>query len=159
MSAQYKAFFKRSALDVGGLFTIKKIENGAESVVFSRLEANSGQKGYTDGSKDWVRSRGPIPTGKYKIHLYPINPGLDAGHAGIGESWPISNVPGNPDLIRNPKNPAQVRELVRVHGENDFRGTLACIGIAKKPEWRQISAFFKSLAAQGYKTLDLEVFF
>jgi len=154
----YKAFFKRSLSNVDGVFTIQDLDGNA---IFKRLPARSGQAGFTKGS--WTRGKSPIPFGTHYIRIAkPNQEGQWAGDNGIGEFWPIYNVESNTRLIKQADGKGE-RWDVGLHPENKHKGSAGCIVLinetqAQKKELVRLSKFLKSLIAQGYDSLVLEVF-
>lgn len=154
----YKAWYDKDK----GLFTIQD-DKGVP--VFKRLPVRSGQRGFLN--KPWVRSKGAIPTnkqvagGKLYLHTTPIkDPKGDFNNNGIGLFFPISDSLDQTLMIRG-VNAGELREAIGLHPENRWVGSLGCIVVVWWRSKKRIEKLFdwlKSLAKQGVKAIELEVF-
>lgn len=150
----YKAYFDRRKGSIDGLFTIHKIDGLEVTEIFKHLPVRSGQRGFEN--VNWTSGKAPIPYtrelgGKVlRIHIAkPRQEGQWANGAGIGEFWPIYNVPGDIRLIRG-DDPDEVRVDIGGHPENAFKGSAGCVvfvcdTFSQKKELVRLSRFLKSL--------------
>lgn len=155
---EYTAFFDRAKTSIAGLFSIRK-KDGV--YLLEKALVRSGQNGYTQ-PPSWRSGKSPIPfnyeVGTRELYLWtkPINPGLDAGATGIGESYAISDSLNYQDWIYG-RGPGQSRNLIRLHGENKYPGSAGCIVVVDKAVWRETIKVIEAIRKSGYKAIPLEV--
>lgn len=150
-NTEYTAYYDRQPGTISGWFTL---QNNEGKKIFTRLSARSGS--YAAVNFDWVRGKSPIPYGRHRLWLNPVNRGQWAGSKGIGEFFPVSNG-DNPRLIAGPNGGE--RWDIGLHPENGIPGSAGCTvlladTIPRKNEVRKLFDFLYDLKEQGYSYID-----
>lgn len=154
----FRAYFDRTEDGIAGLFSIRKRDG---VYLLEKALVRSGQSGHTR-KPSFTTGKSPIPfnrevkTGELFLWTAPINPGLDAGDTGIGESYAISDSLNYKDWIYG-KGTGQSRSLIRLHGENKYPGSAGCIVVVKKQTWKKTIDVIEAIRKSGYKFIPLEV--
>lgn len=149
-----KAYFDRNKTSINGWFTI---QTGNGEKLINRVEARSGQAGYTNNS--WTRGKSPIPfstecDGQLYLYTKPYNQGQEAGATGIGEAYLISNRTGSVKIIGlNGKE----RSEIMVHQENKRAGSAGCTVIVNDDDWEAFKRLMAQLRMNGVTKIPLEV--
>jgi len=108
--------------------------------------ATSGCANWQQPGDEWVRGKGPIPAGEYKIPSEPY--WLDT--RGVeGDFFHIT-----PDPVVSEKG---VRAELGIHFDANVPGTAGCIGVIREFGWRRFCDRMASIANLGVKSLPLTV--
>lgn len=129
-----------------GELTLIQREGAISKKLFERLPARSGQIGYTQPAKEWIRGKSPIPHGTWLLWLNSKDPGKFE-KKGIGEFFPISSTVNNPRLISQAE---KQRWDIGLHPENIFRGSAGCVVLvwdtpARHQKVKELFNFLRSL--------------
>lgn len=148
MSLIYTAYYDRPKDGINGVFTLQ--DNKGHKLI-DRVQARSGQKGYTGGS--WVRGKSPIPYGTHRMSLSPYSRGVAAGKTGIGQFYPIGNDGG----FYRIKEGLKQRTAIGLHEENQWEGSAGCVVIVKHSDWLRVMSVLDQIAAEGITDIDFKV--
>jgi hypothetical protein len=156
-------YFDRNTSTIEGKVTLKILNKETNEVIQEvvRLQARSGQNGYTNTS--WTTGKSPIPFGKHILWLdRTLQKGQWAIGKGIGEFYPISSSTANSDVIVDPANPKNIRRAVGLHPENAYAGSAGCIVLVadtqtKKNDILKLRTELLLLHKAGFKNIPLVV--
>jgi hypothetical protein len=164
VSSQYRLFYDRQRDTIEGFLTLQVTNQltGVTIKTLNRLPARSGQNPLANTS--WERGKSPIPfnnqvQGKELwVHLSPIKQEgtILAPPKGIGEAWPVSTSLSEKDTIWH-ANGKQKRTLIRIHDENNYRGSAGCIVIVNDSDYMALHAAFHELKNEGLRVIPLVV--
>lgn len=164
MGKQYRLYYDRQKGTIEGFFTLQMTDQvtGKVTKILDRLPARSGQNPLADTS--WERGKSPIPFnrqvkgGELWVHLSPVKQEgtILAPPRGIGEAWPVSSSLSDKDTIWH-TNGLQKRTLIRIHDENNFKGSAGCIVIVNDSDYMAYHAALHELKNEGLRVIPLTV--
>lgn len=108
--------------------------------------ATSGCAGWQRPGDEWVRGKGPIPAGEYKI---PSEPYYLATRGVEGDFFHVT-----PDPVVSDKG---IRAELGLHFDANVPGSAGCIVFANWSGWRRFCDRMASIAHLGIESLPLTV--
>lgn len=164
MAKQYRLFYDRQRNTIEGFLTLQVTDQvtGKTTKILDRLPARSGQNALANTS--WERGKSPIPFNSQVkgselwVHLAPVmqEGTILAPPRGIGEAWPVSSSLNERNTIWH-ANGKQKRTLIRIHDENNFRGSAGCIVIVHDSDYMAFHAAMHELKNEGLRVISLVV--
>jgi hypothetical protein len=164
VAKQYRLFYDRQKGTIEGFLTLQVTDQQTDKTtkILDKIPARSGQAALADTS--WERGKSPIPfnsqvQGKELwVHLTPIKQEgtILAPSKGIGEAWPVSTSLSEKDTIWH-ANGKQKRTLIRIHDENNNRGSAGCIVIVHDSDYMDLHAALHELKNEGLRVIPLTV--